>query len=175
MSLYRELLGQHFEELSPQLRRFHAASSPIEVRGHFAVRRGRGILRNWIADCAGFPREAEALPVHLRVEPHGLREDWFRTFGQTPLASSQWASGGLLAERIGIVTLYFQLRVVEGRLEIDSVWASLLGLPWPRFLSPWAWARGQDTDGAMSIEVSIGFAPLGMLVEYSGEVHIVSA
>jgi hypothetical protein len=174
MTLYQRVLGRKFEELSPQLRQFHGASSPIEVRGEFSVRRGKGVLRNWIADCAGFPRDAETLPVHLRVEPRGSSEIWYRSFGDTPLVSRQWSSGGQLAERIGLVTLYFQVRVVEGRLQIDSVYSSVLGLALPGMFGPWAWARSRDTGGAMHIQVRIGFAPLGMLVEYSGEVRIVS-
>jgi hypothetical protein len=171
-SLYQRLLGPAFEQLDPQLRHFHGAATPIEVRGHFAVRRGRGMLRNWIADRAGFPREVEGIPVHLRVEPGPGREAWFRSFGGTPLRSVQKADCGLLSERLGAITLYLQPHVVAGSLEIRSVRSALLGFPLPPLLTPFVFARGYDTAGGMNILVRLELLPLGLLVEYKGIVKV---
>jgi Domain of unknown function (DUF4166) len=171
--LYPELMGPAYALLAPHLGHFHNAGAPIEVEGHVEVRRGAGWLRNLIADREGFPRAASGVPVHLRVTQEGRREVWHRTFGRVTLRSEQWAAGGLLAERLGHVTLHMEPRAVDGHLEITSVRATAFGLPLPPFLSPTVCARGEDTgDGGIRILVRLGVTPLGLLVEYGGVVRV---
>lgn len=170
--LYPSLIGPRFADLGPQLQRFHSARSPIEVAGTFAVVRGSGALRNWIADREGFPRSVDSIDVRLRVRQEGDREIWSRRFGDRTLESSQWRSAGLLAERLGFVTLLMRPRAESGQLVIESVRSRAFGIPLPPFFAPRVFATGVDTDRGMRISVSLQLAPLGRLVEYSGVVSI---
>jgi len=171
--IYENLLGPTFASLGMQLQRFHGARAPIEVEGSFSVVRPAGAFRNWVADREGFPRATDAIGVHLRVEPLSGQERWLRRFGTTTLTSTQWATNGLLAERLGIVTLYMRVEEDAGALLIRSVRSTALGLPLPPFLSPRVAATGHDTPQGIRIRVRLELAPLGVLVEYAGVVSIV--
>jgi len=174
-TIYQALLGPDFSTLGAQLQRFHSARQPIEVAGSFSVVRPAGALRNWVADREGFPRAVAAIPVHLRVEPHDGEERWLRRFGTSTLTSSQWTSGDLLAERLGVVTLFMRVEAVDGTLLIRSVRATACGVPLPPFFSPRVVATGHDTPEGIRILVRLSLAPLGLLVEYAGVVSIIEA
>lgn len=113
--------------------------------------------------------------MHLRVEPHGNRERWIRTFGDLALTSEQWRSGGLLVERHGVVWLYMRVDEADGGLLIRSVRSTVLGLPLPPSVSPRVVATGHDTPHGIRIRVHLNLAPLGTLVEYGGVVSIVTS
>jgi len=169
--LYPGLMGPSHACLAPGLRRLHGATGPVEVSGLVTVERGPGALRRLIADREGFPPASERVPVHLLVTPEGGREVWHRTFGTLTLRSIQWPAGGLLAERLGHVTLYLEPREVEGHLEMQSVRATAFGLPLPPFFAPYAVAVAHDAPGGLQIHVELGVTPLGRLVAYRGTVQ----
>jgi Domain of unknown function (DUF4166) len=173
--IYEGLLGPAFGNLAAQLRRFHGAREPIEVEGSFAVVRPAGAFRNWVADREGFPRATDAIGVHLRVEPLDGQERWMRRFGATTLTSTQWEANGLLAERLGVVTLYLRVEEVDGALLIRSVRSTALGMPLPPFFCPRVTATGHDTPHGIRIFVRLELAPVGVLVEYAGVVSIIES
>lgn len=172
-SLYRRVMGADFERLGPVLRAFHAAETPIEVRGTFSVERGPSPVGNWLADRAGFPRARAEVPVHLRVTPDDGGETWARSFEQETMTSRQWRAGGRLAERFGPITLFLAPRADGASLEIVDVRATLLGLPLPPPLSPRVVARGTDEAGGVGLSVRLALPLLGLLVHYAGRVRIV--
>ena len=172
---YPKALGESFQKLDPDVRRFHSASTetgPIEVRGAFEVRRGPGRLGNWLTDATGFPATSAGLDVSLRILPGVDGEWWDRRFGTRSVRSWQGLRGGHLFERYGPLVLYLEPRVEEGALVVVDLRSTFLGVPLPPFLTPRVYARASDRGGAMLVEVRIAASPLGVLVAYSGYVEL---
>jgi hypothetical protein len=168
--LYRRVIGPEFERLTPRIREFHNATSPVEVRGVFQVTRGKSAFGNWLTDVARFPRAHDALDVSLWVEPTANGELWRRRFADAEVESWQFESRGLLAERFGPLVLYLRARVVEGALEVNDLHSTFWGVPLPAFFAPNVRARGIDNGEGIDVSVRITCAPLGLLVEYKGVV-----
>jgi hypothetical protein len=169
-ALYRRVIGPAFDDLTPNLRRFHSATQPVKVRGEFDVTRGNSPLGNWLTDRARFPPAQKSLGVSLVVEPFAGGEIWRRSFAETLVVSRQFEAHGFLAERFGPLVIYLQPQVAAGTLEITDVRSTLLGLPLPPFLTPNVYARGVDSGSGVDIVVRISCLPLGLLVEYRGVV-----
>jgi hypothetical protein len=174
-SLYQRLLGESFDDLSPRVRAFHAATTPIELAGTFAVERGEGWLANTLASLVRFPPATSGREVRLRVVPGESGEAWERDFDATRLTSWQGEAHGLLTERFGPLVLFLRPRVDRGALEIVDVRATLLGFPLPALLSPRIHARAIDDGDAMRVEVDVAAPLIGRLVRYSGHVRIVGS
>jgi hypothetical protein len=170
ITLYRRLIGPAFEDLTPNLRRFHAATEPVEVRGEFRVTRGKGAIGNWLTDAARFPRAQAALAVSLAVEQTAGCEVWRRSFAGTVIRSRQFEAHGMLAERFGLLIIYLRPAVVAGALEIRDVRSTCLGIPLPPWATPLVFARGIDCGAGVDVMVRISCSPLGLLVEYRGVV-----
>ncbi len=71
LSLYRRVLGPHFDELPEVLKRFHDNAGGGHARGSFRVVRGDGIVRNIVAGMLRMPRAGENVPIHLEVKVNG--------------------------------------------------------------------------------------------------------
>jgi hypothetical protein len=70
-SLYSRLLGPAFDTLPPVLRAFHDVDTEWRGRSSFRITRGKGWLRNFFADRAGFPAAGDNVPLRLRVVKEG--------------------------------------------------------------------------------------------------------
>ena len=172
---YPLALGAAFDELDPDVRRFHSASvgsGPIAVRGTFDVRRGASRLGGWLTDAAGFPATSSALDVRLEIVPASDGEWWNRQFGDVAVRSWQSVRSGHLLERYGPLALYLEPRVEDGALVVVDLRATFLGIPLPPFLTPRVYARASDQNDAILVDVRVSATPLGMLVAYSGYVAI---
>jgi hypothetical protein len=168
-SLYRRLLGSDFDRLPPTLQRFHDVTTEWHGHAQFRITRGRGWLRNVLADLGGLPPAGEDVPLRLRIVAEDDRERWIRHFGQHRLESVQRAWRGLLVESIGGVTLGFHL-VVEPpalRLVPAQVWL-LGGLPWPHFLAPHGNGVEVGRHDGCAILARAEAPLLGLLVQYEG-------
>lgn len=167
-TLYRRVLGRHFDGLAPRIRAFHDSTEPVELRGVFSAARGSCSIGNWLTDRSGFPRSNDALSVSLVVEPGAEREKWRRTFADSIVESWQFDAHGCLAERFGPLVMYLQARVVARALEVTDVRSTFFGIPLPPFLTPRVHALGIDKDAGIEVTVRIACSPFGLLVEYRG-------
>jgi hypothetical protein len=168
-SLYRRLLGPAFDAMPPALRDFHDVQTEWRGTARFRITRGKGWLRNRIADAAGLPQAGEDVPMRLRIVAEGEGERWIREFGTHRLESVQRAWRGLLAESFGTTTLGFKL-VVEGdslRLEPRRVWV-LRGVPWPLGLAPHGTGVEVGRDDGCAIVATALVPLLGMVARYEG-------
>jgi hypothetical protein len=80
-SLYRRLLGPAFDLMPPSLRNFHDVQTEWRGSARFKITRGRGWLRNFLANAAGLPAAGEDVPLRLRIVAEGEGERWIREFG----------------------------------------------------------------------------------------------
>ncbi len=111
------------------------------------------------------------VPVEVTIEPHANHEMWQRRFGRAGFTSVLALDAGTqqLTERFGPVrcTLKIECHVHGLDMSIDA--ARLLGLPLPRFLTPWTRAYERlDTQGRFTFDVEIGLPGIGRLVRYRG-------
>jgi hypothetical protein len=175
LGLYPRLLGDTWNRLDQAVRRLHNSLDPVHAVGVFRVRRGSNWLVRTLAQLAQLPQAGEAVDVRLLVTRHGQREEWRRTFAGRPLATLQFErAGGLLAERMGCLELWFRLKVVEGALAYQSTSAGFcfgsLRLPLPHWLSPRVRAREKsaDADHQIDVAVEVRLPLLGLLIAYEG-------
>lgn len=167
---YRLVLGDQFDALAPVLRSFHADGG--KARGQFDVQVGEGVLRRSLARFFRLPQPGAGQPVRLEVVADGLRQQWRRTIGRCRFHSVQWAERGLLVERVGIFRFRFRLAVVEGALRFEPRSATLLGIPLPKFASPFVTATATasgPTRWHVSVEIACG--PFGIITRYSGSME----
>lgn len=170
-TLYQKFLGEEFENLSPNLKKFHGAKETIGVLGEFKVTRGTNIITNTLADIADLPENANSIEAELTVaQLHGI-EIWNRRLGDKKVLSKQWLEGEFLVERFKIVRIYLTADVNDGDLIIYDVASTILFIPMPPFLTPTVRATGKDVDDGVAIEVEIGFKPFGRIINYKGVVR----
>jgi len=172
-SPYRELLGPDLDRLPPALREFHDVETCWQGEAEFTVTRGKGWLRNLVAWLGGLPPAGEKVRVSLRCQAESAKgrraEVWNRDFNGFPMRSVQWAEGGLLMEKFGLLTLAYRLSVEPPAMRLWVVRAWVLGIPIPLFLAPTGqgFERAEE-NGSLSIRVA-AFAPLlGQVVSYEG-------
>lgn len=178
-SLYARLLGEAWKELPAVLRRFHSADRAIDAHGRFTVRRKVGLIPRIACWLARLPAQGEDLPARVSIVPTPDGEDIRRTFGRSVFVSQyREASGGLLAERCGLVEFYYRVGVESGALVFQHVRTRLclggMRLSLPLWLSPTAQARtcvGQDQEGGIQVSVRASLPLLGQVIEYKGFVE----
>jgi len=167
-SVYRRLLGPALDALPPALRRFHDVETEWHGKATFRITRGRGWLRNFLADRAGLPRAGDAVPLRLRIVAEGDGERWIREFGGHRLESVQRPWRGLLVESFGAATLGFRLVAEPPALRLVPARFWCLGLPWFHRLAPHGDGLEIGRDDGCAITAT-AYAPLlGMLVRYEG-------
>lgn len=171
-TLYEKILGRNYELLTPNLKNFHSAKTPIRVEGFFKVERGNSKTSNLMADLTQLPKAIESEEVELVVSQSDGKEHWMRRIGETKVESVQWQSDHYLVEKFGVITMYLQAQVQNGNLIIKDVHSSLLGIPLPPFFTPEVIATGEDKDGGVLVDVDIKFYPVGRLIRYSGVVRV---
>ncbi|MCA1619524.1 MAG: DUF4166 domain-containing protein [Acidobacteria bacterium] len=171
--LYRRLVREAWGELDEPVRRLHARALSS---GTFKVCRGRGRLARLLARLLGLPREGEAVPLLLKVTPHGDGgERWHRDFaGRDFVTEQREHAGSLLAERTGPFELLFGLTVEGGALAYRSVGAALragrLRVNLPRGLAPRVEALERADGRGVRVSVRVTAPLVGLLIEYVGHV-----
>lgn len=179
--LYPGLLGSSWDALAPPVQQLHAArsaapESPRPAKGVFSVRRGARLGARLLARLLGMPAAAESVAIALRVERTDSGERWIRTFGERPLSTAQWQSGGLLVEAMGLTQCWFRLAAVDGALVFEQVKASFglrrFSVPLPRWLAPRVAGRASPRPGAVHVSVQIRVPLFGLLVAYEGTVTV---
>lgn len=172
--LYSDLLGQHWLDLHPFVRCMHVTGKPLTRTGTFRVRRGTSAIARIAQMLLGLPRTSESSPVTLRIEPNSQGERWIRRIGDVTFVTTQASAGNLLRERVGIVDLYFSLRVVDNCLHYHQTAAKLplglLSIALPRWLAPHVVASETPKgDRAVDISVLVSLPMVGLLVAYEGQ------
>lgn len=167
-SLYRRLLGPRFEQLPPTLRRLHQPGTRFEAAGECRVQRGDNAAARLLADRLRLPRPAERVPLRFTIETRGGVEHWRRDFGGQVFASRMWEEGGVLCERVGALTLRYDLELAQGVLHMALRGCGGLGLPLPRVLWPAIATAEREREGRYCFDVRAALPGLGLVVRYAG-------
>lgn len=169
--LYRRALGQAFDALPPALQRFHDGTTR-DWTGEADVETGSAPARLAVR-LAGFPARGGHVDLRLRVACDGARETWIRHFGDHQTRSVQWLHApGIIAERVGQVTLLMRPAVDGGALRLPVVGVRALGAPMPRSLLRASGGVERAAEGgSVLFDVSAVALGLGPLIRYRGALH----
>ena len=167
-TLFLMLLGNDADRLPPRVRRLHARDDVRVYRGEAEVRRGEGILARFAGAAASLPPASADTHLDVTIEPWRGGERWTRNFGGARMQSRMWGSGGLLRERLGLVTFGFKLGIEDDALVWRVIRVSCLGLPLPAGLFRGVVAREFERDGRYWFDVRAELPLAGLLVHYIG-------
>ena len=98
-----------------------------------------------------------------------MRERWTRHVGEHALASTLWARGDLLCERLGLVTFGFRLETRAGGINWIVRHVRVLGMlpmpaSWCSQVAAREWAEGER----YHFDVQAALPLAGLLVHYHG-------
>jgi hypothetical protein len=173
-SLFRGLVGERFDSLPPVLRAIHEPGGPRDHSGSCHVERGTGLASRLAGALANLPPAGDAVPIRVRISPHGVGERWERDFGGRAFGSSLRAAGGLLEERMGAAVFSFRLAAIDGRIDWSLAGARLFGVPLPRAFWPRMAARESLEAGRYCFDVRVELPLAGPLVHYRGTLDAAS-
>ncbi len=167
--LYRRMLGDRFELLSPMVRHLHDLQGPTTWKGTASVERGKNPFARLAGWLTSLPPAGEDVALKVSFAPDAQGETWERHFGSSRFCTRQFARNGWLCERAGPATFQFSLVVEDGALVLALAGMHFIGLPVPRFLQPSIVTREeQAADGTYRFSVSSQLPVIGLLVAYRG-------
>jgi hypothetical protein len=167
-TLFLMLLGDQADRLPPLVRRLHARDDRRVYRGEADVERGGSLLARLAGAAAALPPASADTHLDVTIEPWRDGERWTRNFGGAGMQSRMWASGGLLRERLGLVTFGFKLGSEDDALVWRVARVSCLGVPLPAALFRGVIAREFQRDGRYCFDVRAELPLAGLLVHYRG-------
>lgn len=169
-ALFPGLLGEGFTSLHPHVRTVHSGQTR-RWTGHASVQRGSHPLARIAAALARLPATRHNETAVVIIDAHDGTETWTRFFGDAaPMRSTLSSKHGLLVERMGLVSLEFQVNVREGGMNWYLRRVALLGLPLPRRLFH-VQAR-VSAAAAYRFFVAVGLAGIGEMIRYEGELDV---
>jgi hypothetical protein len=170
--LYRRILGDAWEQLSPQVRQLHSVAGESRFAGECTVYRGRNPLAWLIATLIGFPDAGASREISVGLIEEGDGERWIREVGNRRFTSIQHPGGrrhrGLIRERFGPVAVYLALLVDDGRLRYLIRGWTFCGIPLPLAIGPRTTAVESAHGDRFRFDVEISHVLTGLIVHYRG-------
>jgi len=167
-TLFARLLGDKFDRLPPRVRALHARETAHVYAGRADVDRGANVMARLMGAATRLPTRKSDQELRVTIEPSADGERWTRKFADHAMPSRLWDAGGLLCERLGLVTFGFRLDVEDGELTWRVERVRSLGIPLPARLFNGVVAREFDRDGRYGFEVRAELPLVGLLVHYRG-------
>jgi len=177
-ALFPDLLGDDaWRQLPTAVRAMHGTTTTVHASGmadvagagHFPARCLRRLL--------GLPAPGQQQALQLTIERDGSRETWTRRFagGQMRSVLTTSADNRQLHERLGPVTLCFELRRDGEAIDWQLHGVRLCGVPLPRALFGPVLSRSGAEDGRYAFRIDTRLPLLGQLVAYRGWLEIIPA
>jgi Domain of unknown function (DUF4166) len=165
--LFPTLLRGQFLSLDPRVIAVHSGSSR-RFHGTAVVKRGSSWVARGLCALASLPRDQVNAPVTVELKVTQAGEYWTRQFGDSPAMSSTLRGRmGLLEERLGPVTMSFQLIARAGGIDWTLRRVALLGCPLPV-----RWFRVVSRSDAHAdfyhFEVAAQLIGVGLIIRYEG-------
>lgn len=168
-SLYERVLGRSaFESLDPVLQRLHDGEACKRYVGRASIDGGHSRLARAAAWAARLPAPCADTPVEVTIEYVGGAEIWTRRFGGHAMRSRIRARRGQLVERLGLLTLTFDLIAERSRIEWVLRKVSCFGLPLPRVCMSRCTAVERLESGRYTFDVRGDLLGVGMVAQYRG-------
>ncbi|MGI9262613.1 MAG: DUF4166 domain-containing protein [Woeseiaceae bacterium] len=170
--LFREILGDAWLELPPEIQELHGDKGCTSFAGSASVERGNSVLSRIIGKLIGVPAAAASIPVEVVIEPSNGKEWWTRDFSGYRFGS-EYSRGkgrieGLICERFGPVRIGMALVWDGTQLNFIPRRWSFLGIPMPGALAPSGNINESVVDGKFQFDVEIRLPFAGHVVTYKG-------
>jgi hypothetical protein len=166
--LFRQVLGAAFDRLPELTRQVHSGVQHLSLQGVCSIERGHNYLARVAGAIAGMPATVSESPLAVRIDAHTWGEQWTRWFGRQCMQSTLTAQRGLLVERLGLLTIAFQLREEGGRLTWTPRAGRVLGVPMPARFFAGINAVERVAEGRYCFDVRAALPVLGLIVHYRG-------
>jgi len=178
MSLYRNLLGEQWDAVSPRVKNSHLSGRELHANCCLDIVGSSNVVGRIISWVVSLPAPANAAPVILHIHESLEGELWERMFPGRNLQSVQSQSDdGFLIDRFGIIAFHFRLEVSNGGIIHDhrKTYLMLRGisLRLPRYVSPRVVSHEEPDamECASRITVSLSMPLVGHLMTYTGIVR----
>ncbi|MFY2826101.1 DUF4166 domain-containing protein [Ruegeria sp. MALMAid1280] len=151
------------------IRRLHEA--PGQYAGRCSIVGGRGWLVALALRLGHFPRDAEDIPVQIKIDRDGPEWRWARDFdGHITRSRLTFDHGAAcVREQMGWLSFWLVPEISDGCLLIHIRRLSVLGLRCPAFLLPRSsTVEWQDETGRFCFDVSADMPMMGPLIRYRG-------
>jgi hypothetical protein len=169
ISLYADLLGPHFKLLEPDLQRIHDDRAIKRYAGRCEIARDASAITSLLCALARLPPPSSDSRIEIVIERTKHGELWRRRFGAHAMTSSLSNQRGLLRERLGAMTLRFELQAERSRIVWRLKDAKLFGwIPVPARWLEACEASEHLQDGRYRFEVRAVLKGIGTLVHYRG-------
>ncbi len=167
-ALFSRLLGDAYDALPGEVRRFHSMPLPCRFEGEATVRAAANPAARLAARMLGLPLRNGKVPIAVSIDPEAGGQRWTRHFPPWPMTSLITAHEGLLCERLGPVTLRFRMHGDAVGIRWELLGVSFLGIPLPRGLFADTQAREWAEEGRYRFLAGASLPGLGELVRYEG-------
>ena len=167
-SLYRQILGEDFENLPSPIRELHSHQGTVYYVGEAAVLGPQTWLARILAALLGTPQRASSGPIKFELTAAHNQERWTRHFSTGTMTSTMKNTNGRLTEKLRMATLYFGLVVVDQRLQMKLLKMVFCGIACPAWLMPRIVAEETVQNGRICFKVEAHVAFAGRVVGYQG-------
>jgi hypothetical protein len=169
-ALFPTLLGEQWHGLAAPVRGIHGEASRVRAVGAADVAGAGHLPARLLRRLLGLPEPGLAQVLEVLIERHPDHETWTRRFAHGRMRSrlSRSRRGHRLHERLGPVTLHFELRRVGDAIDWQLRGGRLLGLPLPRTWFGVVYARSGAHQRRYAFQIDTRLPLLGQLVAYRG-------
>ncbi len=171
--LYQHVLGESWNQLSPEIRQLHSVEAEVKYGGRCTVERGRHPLSSLLAAIIGFPRAGNNQDITVTLTSDGKGgERWVRSTGSCTFSSMQREGPGrakwLIREAFGPIFVDMALVVENKNLRYIVRRWGLFGVMLPLALGPRSSAIETVEEGQFCFDVQISHPFTGLIVRYRG-------
>jgi hypothetical protein len=171
-SIYRQVLGEDFERLAPELRSFHDLRGYARFRGECRIEAARGAVARVLRWLLRLPGAVENAGLDFELTAGADRDVWIRHFPGCTMRSTLQAVDGRLVERIGPVGCWFSLELEGDLLTMKLSRVTVFGVAWPRGWMPQVWGNERGSDGRLYFDAGVRFPGVGLVTAYRGYLAI---
>lgn len=152
------------------MRQSHGDAPHVRAVGLAEVKGATHLPARLLRRLLGLPEPGPAQAVEVLIERHRAHETWTRRFAGGRMRSHLTAGprGGRLHERLGPVTLHFELRRADDAIDWQLCGGSLRGLSLPRAWFGSVLSRSGTQTGRYAFDIDARLPLMGRLVAYRG-------
>jgi Domain of unknown function (DUF4166) len=174
-ALFPGLLGEHWHQLAIPVQCMHGGAKRVLARGAADVEGSMHLPARCLRRLLGLPQPGPQQALEVMIERNGTRETWTRRFtlGQMRSVLDRVLDTPLLRERLGPITLCFELLRDDNVIDWRLRGARIFGLSLPRALLGEVLSRSGEQDGRYAFNIDTRLPLFGRLIAYRGWLEIV--